>query len=130
MRSEAYWRPGFHIKAGFGLPKLLLIEDDFEVTDVAQVMWAFTSRAYLSHGEIYFPDEAMNALPVFLSHAEKSVFKTTKVVHNALLADRFAITDRPVRSDLEHGWPAHVNMRCWHGGKVTAIHLRLMAFKP
>ncbi len=36
------------------------------------------------------------------------MFKTTKVVHNALLADRFPAGQRPVRSDLEHGWPAFV----------------------
>jgi 4-hydroxy-3-polyprenylbenzoate decarboxylase len=101
----------FASKAGFGLPKILLVEDDFDVTDVSQVMWAFASRAHPSHGEIYFPDEAMNSLPVFLSPSEKSVFKTTKVVHNALLADRFAKADRPVRSDLVHGWPREVSDR-------------------
>ncbi|CCD97728.1 UbiD family decarboxylase [Bradyrhizobium sp. STM 3809] len=107
----------FASKAGFGLPKLLLVEDDFDVTDVAQVMWAFTSRAHPSHGEIYFPDEAVNALPVFLSKSEKAVFKTTKVLHNALLADRFDAADRPIRSDLEHGWPADVRAKVlgrWH----------------
>lgn len=98
----------FASKAVFGLPKLLLVEDDFDATDVAQVLWAFASRAHPSHGEVYFPDEATNNLPVFLSQSEKAVFKTTKVLHNALLADRFALKDRPVRSDLEHGWPMEV----------------------
>jgi 4-hydroxy-3-polyprenylbenzoate decarboxylase len=31
----------FASKAGFGIPKLLVVEDDFDVTDVTQVMWAF-----------------------------------------------------------------------------------------
>jgi UbiD family decarboxylase len=101
----------FASKAGFGLPKLLIVEDDFDVTDVAQVVWVFASRAHPSHGEIYFPDEAMNALPVFLSAIEKSTFKTTKVVHNGLLADRFPIEERPLRSDLEHGWPSDIGAR-------------------
>jgi 4-hydroxy-3-polyprenylbenzoate decarboxylase len=109
--AERIGRLVFASKAGFGFPKLLLIEDDIDVTDVAQVMWAFASRAHPSRGEIYFPDEPQNALPIFLSPGEKSVFKTTKVVHNALLADRFAPEARPVRSDLEHGWPAVVRNR-------------------
>jgi 4-hydroxy-3-polyprenylbenzoate decarboxylase len=101
----------FAAKAGFGIPKILLVEDDFDVTDVSQVMWAFASRAHPSHSEIYFPDEAQNILPVFLTDCEKSVFKTTKVVHNALLADRFAVGHRPVRSDLENAWPQDIRQR-------------------
>jgi 4-hydroxy-3-polyprenylbenzoate decarboxylase len=81
------------------------------VTDVAQVMWAMTSRAHPAKSEIYFHHEAQNALPVFLTASEKSAFQTTKVVHNALLADRFAPGERPVRSDLTGGWPPAVVRR-------------------
>jgi 3-polyprenyl-4-hydroxybenzoate decarboxylase len=101
----------FASKAGFGLPKILLVEDDFDVTEVAQVMWAFASRAHPSHGEIYFRDEAQNALPVFLTASEKWVFKTTNVVHNALLADRFPVAQRPIHADFEHGWPKEIRDR-------------------
>lgn len=103
---ERIGRTVFASKAGFGIPKLLVVEDDFDVTDVAQVMWAFASRAHPSQGEVYLADEPQNALPVFLGEGEKAAFKTTKVAHNALLADRFPIDERPVRSDLEHAWPA------------------------
>ncbi len=47
-------------------------------------------------------------LPVFLDPDEKHAFRTVKVIHNALLADRFAPQDRPRRSDLVNGWPAAV----------------------
>lgn len=96
----------FSSKPGFGIPKLLVVEDDFDVTDVAQVIWAFASRAHPSRGEVYFPDAPQNALSIFLASSEKAAFKTTKVAHNALLADRFPITERPVRSDFEHAWPS------------------------
>ena len=91
----------FASKAGFGIPKLLVVEDDFDVTDVTQVMWAF-ARPFSAE------DEPQNTLPVFLDAGEKAGFKTTKVAHNALLADRFPIGERPVRSDLEHAWPADI----------------------
>ena len=107
----------FASKAGFGIPKLMVVEDDFDVTDPAEVLWAFASRAHPSEGEVYFPDAPQNALPVFLGRAEKAAFKTTKVVHNALLADRFPASERPVRSDLIHGWPGAVRDRVlerWH----------------
>ncbi len=98
----------FASKAGFGVAKALLVEDDIDITDVEQVVWAFASRAHPAHGEIYFDQEAQNALPVFLDSNEKFAYRTTKVIHNALLADRFPPERRPKRSDLEHGWPGAV----------------------
>jgi 4-hydroxy-3-polyprenylbenzoate decarboxylase len=101
----------FQSKAGFGIAKILLVEHDFDVTDVAQVVWAFASRAHPSHGEIYFNNEAQNILPVFLDPNEKFAFRVTKVIYNCLLADRYPVVERPLRSDLEHGWPAAIRDR-------------------
>src|SRR5579884_1079544 len=44
----------FPTKTGFGIPKVILVEDDFDFTDVGQVVWAFASRAHPHHGEVYF----------------------------------------------------------------------------
>ncbi|MBV8732542.1 MAG: UbiD family decarboxylase [Acidobacteriia bacterium] len=105
----------FQSKAGFGVAKVLLIEHDIEITDVGQVVWAFASRAHPAHGEIYFNNEAQNILPVFLDQNEKFSFRVTKVIHNCLLADRYAPHERPKRSDLEHGWPREIR------GRVLAL---------
>ncbi len=101
----------FGSKAGFGIAKILLIENDIDVTRVDEVVWAFASRAHPAHSEVYFTNEAQNALPVFLDPDEKHTFRTTKVVHNALLADRFPPAERPRRSDLQHGWPQEIRDR-------------------
>jgi len=101
----------FKSKAGFGVAKILLVEHDFNVTDIEQVVWAFASRVHPSHGEIYFRNEAQNALPVFLDPDEKFSFHTTKVIYNCLLADRYPAGERPQRSDLEHGWPSDIRQR-------------------
>jgi UbiD family decarboxylase len=101
----------FPSKPGFGVAKVLLVEDDIDLTDVAQVVWAFASRAHPAHGEIYFGDEPQNILPVFLDPNEKFSFRVTKVIHNCLLADRFPAGERPKRSDLDHGWPAEIGER-------------------
>jgi 4-hydroxy-3-polyprenylbenzoate decarboxylase len=95
----------FASKAGFGIAKVLLLEHDIDVTDVSQVVWAFASRTHPGHGEVYFQNEAQNALPVFLRSDEKFAFRTTKVIYNCLLADRYPSTERPKRSDLQGGWP-------------------------
>ena len=107
----------FKTKTGFGIPKILLVEDDFDFTDVGKTVWAFASRAHPHHGEIEFANFAQNILPVFLDPSEQSSYRATKVIHNCLLADRFAIKDRPVVADLVHGWPAELAARVvadWH----------------
>ena len=107
----------FASKAGFGVAKILVIENDVDISNVDEVVWAFASRAHPAHGEIYFRDKAQNALPVFLDPDEKHAFRTVKVIHNGLLADRFAPAKRPKRSDLVNGWPAAVRdqvLRNWN----------------
>ena len=101
----------FATKTGFGIPKILLVEDDFDFTDVGQVVWAFASRAHPHHGEVYFEGQAQNNLPVFLDAEEKFTYHATKVVHNCLLADRFPPAERPVAADLVHGWPQAIQDR-------------------
>ncbi len=101
----------FATKTGFGIPKVLLVEDDFDFTDVGQVVWAFATRAHPHHGEIEFPGMAQNNLPVFLDADEKFSYHATKVIHNCLLADRFPAAGRPVAADLAHGWPSELGAR-------------------
>lgn len=101
----------FASKPGFGVAKILLLEDDIDVTDVTQVVWAFASRAHPAHGEIYFSHQAQNILPVFLDPNDKFSFHVTKVIYNCLLADRFPAGKRPQRSDFTLGWPAAIQQR-------------------
>jgi UbiD family decarboxylase len=107
----------FATKTGFGIPKILVVEDDFDFTDVGKTVWAFASRAHPHHGEVEFPGQAQNNLPVFLDPNEKFSYHATKVVHNCLLADRFPKDAGPVAADLENGWPAELVARIkadWH----------------
>ena len=101
----------FGSKAGFGIPRVLLVEDDIDITDVRQVVFAFGSRAHPAHGEVFFKDEATAALPVFLDPQEKFTYRGTKVVHNCLLSDRYAPADRPIIGDFERAWPVRIRQR-------------------
>jgi hypothetical protein len=87
------------------------VEDDFDFTDVAKMVWAFASRAHPHPGEIEFAGQPQNNLPVFLDPEEKFTYHATKVVHNCLLAHRIAPGARPVAADLANGWPADMVAR-------------------
>ncbi|MGH3493873.1 MAG: UbiD family decarboxylase [Sciscionella sp.] len=104
-------------KLAFGIPKLLLIENDIDIADPRQIIWAFASRAHPEHGEIHFANESQNILPIYLDAHERLSYHATKVVHNCLVADRFPKDQRPVPSDLAHAWPADVRQHVidnWH----------------
>lgn len=99
-------------KAGFGVPKILLVEDDIDITDVNEVVWAFATRAHPEHGDVHFADEPSQvAGEVYLDAAERHTYKAGKVIHNCLLADRFPDGERPVKGNLEHGWPGEIRDR-------------------
>lgn len=98
-------------KLAFGVPKLLLIENDIDIADPRQVVWAFASRAHPEHGEVHFANEPQNILPVYLDSHEQLSYHATKVVYNCLIADRFAPAERPVPSDFAHSWPAEIQKK-------------------
>jgi 3-polyprenyl-4-hydroxybenzoate decarboxylase len=111
-------QPAGRLGLGFGVPKILVVEDDIDITNVNEVVWAFATRAHPEHGEVRFPAEPTQvAGEVYLEGAELHSYQAGKVVYNCLLADRFDKRDRPVKGDLEHGWPAEVMQRVlgnWH----------------
>ncbi len=99
-------------KAGFGVPKILVVEDDIDITDVSDVVWAFATRSHPEHGEIHFPAEPTQvAGEVYLDATELHSYRAGKVVYNCLLADRFAKDDRPVKGSLQNGWPREIQLR-------------------
>ncbi|MGW2489437.1 UbiD family decarboxylase [Streptomyces sp. NPDC001606] len=98
-------------KAGFGVPKVLLVEDDIDITDVSELVWAFATRTHPERGEVHFPAKPTAALSVYLSEAEQHSYRAGKVVHNCLLADRFPKERRPVKGSFTNGWPAAVRQR-------------------
>lgn len=105
-------------KAGFGVPKILLVEDDIDITNVKEIVWAFATRSHPEHGEVHFPDRPTAALSVYLDESEQHSYRAGKVIYCCLLADRFAADERPVKGSFENGWPEHVQERVlsnWHG---------------
>ncbi|MEU0505668.1 UbiD family decarboxylase [Nocardia sp. NPDC005998] len=104
-------------KAGFGVPKVLVVEDDVDIADVKDVVWAFATRAHPEHGEVHFPAEPHVQLSVYLSEVEAHSYRAGKVVYNCLLADLFSTEDRPVKGSFANGWPTDVQQRVlanWH----------------
>ena len=89
----------------------LLVEDDIDITDLTEVVWAFATRSHPERGEFHFPNELSDQLAIYLSEQEQHSFKAGKVIYNCLLADLFPAGQRPVKGSFENGWPAHIQQR-------------------
>lgn len=101
----------FESKAGFGVPKLILVEDDVDITNLDEVVWAFATRSHPSRGAVYFENQPQNNLGVFLNSDEHSRYHVTKVVHNCLLGDSHPAAERPVAGSLANTWPPEIQER-------------------
>ena len=101
----------FSGKPGINAPKTLLVENDIDITNLGEVVWAFATRAHPEHGEFRFPDLPSDQLAVYLDEEEAHRFRAGKVIHNCLLADRFPAGQRPVKGSLENGWPDDIRRR-------------------
>jgi UbiD family decarboxylase len=104
-------------KPGINAPKTLLIENDIDITNLTEVVWAFATRAHPEHGEFHFPDLPSDQLAIYLDETEAHSFRAGKVIHNCLLGDRFPAGQRPVKGTLANGWPAEIQQRVltsWH----------------
>jgi 4-hydroxy-3-polyprenylbenzoate decarboxylase len=107
----------FACKPGINAPKTLLVENDIDITDLSEVVWAFATRAHPEHGEFHFPNLPSDQLAIYLDETEAHSFRAGKVIHNCLLGDRFPAGRRPVKGTLANGWPAEIQQRVlarWH----------------
>jgi 4-hydroxy-3-polyprenylbenzoate decarboxylase len=103
----------FHGKPSVNAPKILLVEDDVDITDLAQVVWAFATRSHpdVERGEFHYPPAVSDQLAVYLTAEESRTFMAGKVIYNCLLADLYPVGKRPVKGSFENGWPAEIQQR-------------------
>jgi len=91
-------------KFGAVIPKILVMNDDIDATNLREVVWAFATRCHPFKGEIHFNKEATSPLVAFLETAEKTTGITTKVVYNCLPPEEWG--DRlPGRTAFQWNYP-------------------------
>ncbi|MFC1408058.1 UbiD family decarboxylase [Streptacidiphilus sp. N1-12] len=98
-------------KPSVNAPKILVVEDDIDITDLSEVVWAFATRSHPERGEFHFPNKLSMQLAVYLSEEESHTFKAGKVIYNCLLADLYPAGSRPVKGSFENGWPTEIQER-------------------
>ena len=95
-------------KGSFLSPKIIVVNDDIDSTDINQVVWAFGTRNHQSK-EIYFrPDSRVIGLMPFLDSEEKKVFKITACIYNCLWPEDLEYEDYHITSSYKGAYPKQV----------------------
>jgi 4-hydroxy-3-polyprenylbenzoate decarboxylase len=100
----------FEVKCGLQVPKILVVNDDIDPTNLQQLVWAFATRCHPQTGEIHFGKEIISPLLAFLKTSEKHSGISSKVVYNCLPPDEWG-DNLPIRSSFSGSFPHELRQR-------------------
>lgn len=101
----------FNIKAGMGTPKYIVVNDDIDITNTNEVVWAFATRNHPgTRGELLFNNENTNPLVAYLDGSEKFALRTTKAIYNCLDPEELG-GKLPKRSSFRFTYPEKLQER-------------------
>ncbi len=91
----------FNSKPGVDFPKIMIVDNDIDPSDITQVMWAFATRVHPQNDAHFFEHQKTLPLLHYLNAAEKKDMSSTKVIFDALLPS----FDRNKISSFEYSYP-------------------------
>jgi 4-hydroxy-3-polyprenylbenzoate decarboxylase len=98
----------FRTRCGSFIPKVILVEDDIDATNLEEVVWAFATRCHPDRDQFLFPEEAVLPLVAYLGPEERQQARGTKVVYSCLTPDNVPADQVPRRSSFRHLWPDEI----------------------
>jgi UbiD family decarboxylase len=100
----------FASHAGWYVPKVVLIGDDADITDIDQVVWAMATR-YRPGTEYCFPDAQGLPLVPFLTEQQRRAGVGGKSVTSCLWPEEFEGLRRGTPASFRHSYPEAVRRR-------------------
>jgi len=100
-------------KAGAVIPKVIVLNDDVDPTNVRELVWAFATRCHPQLGHATFEHIPAAPLLAYLRSSEKVAAATGKIVYNCLPPDEWGEA-LPIRASFRHGYPAEIVARVRH----------------
>jgi 4-hydroxy-3-polyprenylbenzoate decarboxylase len=101
----------FRSRSGSFVPKVILIGDDIDPSNLDELVWAFATRNHPATGQVLFPDQNVLPLVAFLTAAERKAKQGTKVIYNCLPPDDCPPDQMPRRSSFRFHWPKEIQER-------------------
>jgi 4-hydroxy-3-polyprenylbenzoate decarboxylase len=101
----------FRTRAGSLIPKVILVDDAVDATDLDEVTWAFATRCHPVKDHVLVPDQRVLPLVAFLTPGERKAARGTKVIYNCLPADDGPPDQASRRSSFRFLWPREIQQR-------------------
>jgi UbiD family decarboxylase len=102
----------FASKAGAGTPKYLVVQDDIDITNIREVVWAFATRNPPGErGETIFKHSTNQPLVPYFTPGEKLSGEGTKVIYSCLPPDEWGDTIPLSRASFGHNYPEDTKER-------------------
>ncbi|WP_218000928.1 UbiD family decarboxylase [Nocardia aobensis] len=105
--SEVFF--GSH--AGWLIPKVVLVADDIDITDINQVTWAMATRYHPGTGEYLYPEAPGIPMVPYLSEAEVRTGRGGKAVLSCLLPCQFEGRAPGTTASFHGSYPAQVRQQ-------------------
>ncbi|MFF7250187.1 UbiD family decarboxylase [Embleya sp. NPDC008237] len=95
----------FASHVGWLVPKVVLVADDIDVTDIDQVVWAMATRYHPGTGEYNFPEAPGIPMVPYLTPEEVRSGRGGKSISSCLLPEQFHGTTRGTTASFRGSYP-------------------------
>ncbi|MFF9479599.1 UbiD family decarboxylase [Streptomyces sp. NPDC014733] len=101
----------FGSHAGWLVPKVLLVTDDIDITDIRQVVWALATRSHPGTGTYPYPDAPGIPLVPYLTSEEVAAGRGGKSVTSCLLPGQLDGVSRARTASFATSYPPELRRR-------------------
>jgi 4-hydroxy-3-polyprenylbenzoate decarboxylase len=101
----------FGSHTGWLVPKVVLVADDIDITDIRQVTWAMATRHHPGTGHYSYPDAPGIPMVPYLTEQEARTGKGGKSVTSCLLPDQLHGTTPGTTACFDNSYPEDVRSR-------------------
>lgn len=95
-------------KAGSMIPKIIVVDDDIDATDLNQVFWAFCTRNHPDEGIFKVTNAPAGVLWTFLPPDEKRDLLTTCVLFDCTWPKNWPENYVPKKASFDCLWPKEI----------------------
>ncbi|MFJ9175817.1 UbiD family decarboxylase [Streptomyces sp. NPDC102360] len=98
----------FGSHTGWLVPKVILVADDIDVTDIDQLVWAMATRYHPGTGEYVYPQASGIPMVPYLTAEEVRTGRGGKAVISCLLPSQLAGTTPGITASFRNSYPEDV----------------------
>jgi 4-hydroxy-3-polyprenylbenzoate decarboxylase len=98
-------------KVGTFLPKIIVVDNDIDPTDLSSIMWCLATKCHPEKGIVFFRNTKVITLSPYLYPDEKKSGISTTVIYDCTWPSQWAEEFVPKRGSFESLWPKEIQKK-------------------